>query len=232
MRRWGMGLALALLVMPLGAEAGMKSILRFEKNEKPAAAEPEVPITQAPAVEDSDSPASQGAVPGGDVGGRADWYGEKFPTEGAAAGTPRSGAGLRQQDDSALPGTPAEEEDRVPAPRATGRVRSTPVPPPPDLPIAAPAPRPASAANPVVIQPAPAPSLPQRPEPFTYMPSPPRAITPRGYDPSFAPMGGVRLPAPPVAGQLPARPRALPRLAPYGTALPPDHPAPPAAAPR
>ncbi len=228
MSRWAMGLLMALVLIPFHAHAGTKSILRFEKKEKPVAVENaregETPPGEPPA-----SPPAQHTTPG-DPTTRSDWYGEKFPKESA----PETGEGPRDLTEQGLPGTPADEDERTPIPRPSGRVRTTPAAPPPELPLAAPSPRPTTAAKPVVIPATPAPRIPSRPLPYTYAPVPPDVVTPNGVAPSVTPRTSDRIPAPaPVlSGQGPARPRALPRLAPYGTALPLDRTAPPAAAPR
>jgi hypothetical protein len=222
MKLWAIGLVLALMVIPLRAEAARKSIFRFEQKSEPAGTE-KTPVEESLAPAATPAP-PEGSAPPGDAGGRSDWYGEKFPK------TVTPGAG----EESGLPGTPAEEEKTLPAPRSSGRVRTAPMAPPPELPMAAPSPRPASAPRSIAIPAPPAPMQPQRPAPFAYPPALPGTITPRGYDPSLAPSGDIRFPAPApvVSGQPPVRPRALPRLAPYGTALPPDQSEPPAAAPR
>jgi len=228
--RWAMPAVAAILLIPFTAEAGMKTILRFEKKKETSA--PEKPAAKEPPSQDATAPeraspaptSDQGAAPdgAGRPDDRPDWYGRKFSTEDAA----QVGAGL--------PGTPAEEETTTAPTRPVDRVRVAPSAPPRGLPIAAPSPRAASTATPIAVPAAPAVKLPTRPEPFTYAPVQPGAITPRGYDPSLAPPGQVRVPAPApiVSGRPPVRPRPLPRLAPYGTALPPDQTEPPAAIPR
>jgi len=222
--RWAIPAVAVILLIPFTADAGMKTILRFEKKketsaqEKPAAKEAPSQDATAPEGTPPAPPSDQEAAPGG----RPDWYGHKFPTQDAA----QVGAGL--------PGTPAEEETTTAPTRPVDRVRVAPSAPPRDLPVAAPSPRVPSTATPIAVPAAPAAKLPTRPEPFTYAPVQPGTITPRGYDPSLAPPGQVHVPAPApiVSGQPPARPRPLPRLAPYGTALPPDQTEPPAAIPR
>lgn len=215
MKRQVIGWVLVLALIPLPAEAKTKSILRFEDKSKPPATQ-NAPVGDAPAGEPSpvageNAPAAEGHA----------------PVESAPPGDAGKDAGL-------LPGTPAEEDARTPAPRPSGRARTEPVAPPPEWPIAAPSPRRDSAGKSVALPVAPSPPLPQRPVPFTYAPVRPGSVSPRGYDPSLAPPGDLRIPplAPTVTGQPPARPRVLPRLAPYGTALPPDRMEPPAAAPR
>lgn len=235
MRRWAIlwGLPVAaLLLIPAGVDAKKKTILRFDKKgETSAPAKPAAKKTPSPseAPTPGEAPTTpspdQGAAPG-DVGGRPDWYGKKFKEQGAAPGAGEEGA--------ALPGTPAEEETTTAPTRPAERARSLRAAPPPELPVPAPSPRTRSASKSVSVPVAPGPKLPTRPEPFTYAPVQPGTITPRGYDPSLAPRGQVRIPAPApiVSGRSPSRPRALPRLAPYGTALPPDQTEPPAAIPR
>jgi len=222
--RWAIPAAAAILLISFTADAGKKTILRFEKKqgtsapEKPAAKEAPSQDATAPEGTPPAPPSDQGTAPDG----RPDWYGRKFPTQDAA------------QEGAGLPGTPAEEETTTAPTRPVDRVRVAPSAPPRGLPIAAPSPRAASTATPIAVPAAPAVKLPTRLEPFTYAPVLPGTITPQGYDPSLAPPGQVRVPAPApiVSGRPPVRPRPLPRLAPYGTALPPDQTEPPAAIPR
>jgi hypothetical protein len=238
----------ALLLAPASADAAKKSILRFNKKtvrEAPPAPPREdesglLLVEKTPLLGGS---SQEGWLlrPEGDEGRllgemvrRPDWFGEKFPEKPRKAkGT---GAATKRPSDEAeapLPGTPVETEAVPPLPRREPTIRRgvrylEPPPRPSSLPGLGSEERPAPTSLP---------SLPARPEqhvPFTYQVTPPVAETPRGYSPSVAPRGEPRLPsaAPIVTGQPPPAPRVLPRLAPYGTALPPDQTEPPAALPR
>ncbi len=219
-----------VLTLPAPAHAARKSILRFHeksKRSKPKAEpeKPTLPSNLAPAVR---SPLLGGSSQEGwllrlpsekgrlleEVGTRPDWFGKKFSAH--AEGAEQSGETEEPSAQGAFPGTPAVEE---PASRG-----ALPAPGPPGG-----AAGPSGAQNIAIPAPPPQSQLPP-----VYPSSPRGAPTVTGYDASVAPPDSVRIPAydPGLPGQPPPRPRVLPRLAPYGTALPPDQTTPPAAIPR
>jgi hypothetical protein len=236
MKRWiavVLGLAVAL---PAGAGAAPKSIFRFEKDsktvEKPASEAEEGETTSGNAganagpldPEGAPNAESSAAFPAG-IGTAGADAGPVDP-EGAPNAEPSAAfpAGIGTAGESAapglLPGTPAVLDPVIPGAPLGPRFRE----PPPDAGRAG-----ESAGGSVGIPP-----RPPTPKPFVYAPAPRGAGTATGYDASVAPPSAVRVPAPApiVSGQPPPRPRVLPRLAPYGSALPPDHTVPPAAVPR
>ena len=221
-------LAISLVVaFATPAHAGRKSILRFHEKAKPIE-QPEVP--EKPALPSNLVSADRAPLLGGssqegwllrlpserghlldDLGKRPDWFGNKFGEK-----SDRSENGGKGQAPSAqgmLPGIPAVEE-----PMSLGG-----------------APRKTSETPETGAQNIPIPSVPSRQQlPPAYVPAPRGVPTITGYDASVAPPGLVRIPAydPGLAGQAPPQPRVLPRLAPYGSSLPPDQTTPPAAIPR
>jgi len=217
---------LALLLVPAlpdPVQAQVKSILRFEKSEKPP--KREKAAEDSAEADESGKESSQGSAGSARQG--------KLTEEGEQAGLDE---GAPRPPDAGLPGTPATlalPDAKAPAAMSAPSMAESAPPARPAVPGRR-AVRPPGAApqRPVDLTEGIAPG-PEAPRPFVYDRAPRAVGTATGYDAAVAPpsiLADPTAPSPPL--QPGAVQRPLPRLAPYGYALPPGESTPPAARPR
>lgn len=225
-----LGLLLAFLLVgtvPGPASAQVKSIFRFEKEAKPSKQD-------GTAEKGKEAPGEGSGKVQGRPGSTRQVIGEEG--EEGAARPPQAPEAPDVTGAFGLPGTPAMlAPPGVEAP-AGPEVPSVPQAPP----LVNPAMPGEAAARPLGATPrerrgeveAP-PALPEAPQPFVYERAPRSVGTVTGYDAAVAPPPQLYDPAtPPALGAGQPGVRPLPRLAPYGYALPPGDATPPADRPR